>query len=221
MSTTTTYDVSQYATVYTGSTEVHRFDDGQGTTYLAAESDHGDTHLLDDCGYVTIAPAPRHYRNQVEARPCCRWCVSVGELADRINRAHDEQPDGHREEAATAMLKVIQRTGSHAHAVAGGRDWAITAHQVSTPDDLLEAFRHDGVVIVSEYDTEAYAREITAHRNGTTWTVGTMETAHIDDTEDDYLTPDDCTDEVGGIVWANVDNYGYSSPTAEEVRNYI
>ena len=223
--TNTIHSVPQYATIYTGTVEVHRFDDGEGTTYLAAESTDrpGYTiNTLDGCGLVTIAPTGRRDRNTVEARPCCKWCDSTRELADRLNTAYsmaDEQYEGDEEKAVEAMLKVIQRGNLHAHIVTGGLDWAVTAREVTDADDMGLAFNHDGQVIVADFDTEAHARETAAYLNGVTWEVGTMETAHIDEDEDDYLAPNNCTTVVSGLVWDNADEQGYSTPTAEEVLN--
>ena len=220
MSTATTYSVDQYATIHTGTVEVHRFDDGEGTTYLAAEETNHDGYTPDGCGYVTIAPTGRRNRNTVEARPCCKWCTNTRELADRLNTAYsgaDEQHQGDDEKAVEAMLKVIQRGNLHAHIVTGGLDWAVTAREVTDADDMGTAFNHDGRVIVATFDTEGHAREMAAHLNGTTWVVGTMDTADIG--EDDQPTPDDCTMRVHGFVWQDVDDQGNSTPTAEEVFN--
>lgn len=216
------YSVDQHVTIHTGTVEVHRFDDGEGTTYLAAEDTDRHGYTPDGCGYVTIAATGRRYRSTVEARPCCRWCDSTRELADRLNTAYsgaDDQHQGDEEEAVKAMLKVIQRGNLHAHIITGGLDWAVTARKVTDADDMETAFNNDGRVIVADFDTEAHARETAAYLNGTTWTVGTIDTADIDD--DDQLTPEDCTNTVGGFVWDNVDDQGNSTPTAEEVFNAL
>lgn len=217
-----TYQVPQYATIYTGSMEVYRFDDEHGTTYLAAEDTTHDGYMPDGCGHVTIMETGLRHRRAVEARPCCKWCDSTRELADRLNEAYDGADDQHQGDAGKsleAMLKVIQRSNLHAHIITGGLDWAVTARKVTDTDDMETALSNDGRIIVSNFDTEAHAREIAAHLNGTTWMVGTMETAHIDETEDDYLNPNNCTNVVYGMVWDNVDDQGCSTPTADEVFN--
>ena len=219
-----TYQVPQYATIYTGIMEVHRFDDEHGTTYLAAEDSNHEGYAPDGCGYVTIMETGQRYRNTVEARPCCKWCDSTRELAERLNTAYsgaNGQHQGDAEKSIEAMLKVIQRSNLHAHIITGGLDWAVTACKVTDTDDIETVLSNGGQIIVANFDTEAHAREMAAHLNGTTWMVGTMDTAHINEDEDDYLNPNNCTNVVYGMVWDNVDEQGYSTPTAEEVFDRI
>lgn len=142
---------------------------------------------------------------------CSAQCRGVQDIIDRLKSAYVGAIYGGDELPEDAVQKAIDRLGGK---VCTLNAWGYGVTVSDTYDYSTE------YVVVSAYSARDYARECAAHMNSETWTVGLMDKALYQElVEDDCLDPQLCEEIMYGLVWENVDDEGYSTPTTTELAS--
>lgn len=170
-----------------------------GTVYVATQENSG-LGSYDCCGYTV-----QGWRGEWEYN-CSFSDADLREVTSRIDDAlyWADNP-------AKAIAKIADRTDV---SVAIVKDYGGYGYEATPLTEHSYICREDRLV-VSPYGAMDYAKNFIATVSSKTWTIGKLPAEEFEpDTFDLY---GDCEDICHGYVWQNVDNFGDSFPTEQEL----
>lgn len=200
--------VNRYAVV--SQSEVYRTVKN-GTVYVATESDNSYTSLYDASDFCGHTLVNMNDYGRYEVTPCCKWCDSTNgyRVSESLAAAYEH---GYAEEAlerltdrvGMAALRECYHGGYTASKDCSGASYLVVDE--GEPGNATTAER--------AYDDAVYICGLLRSWESGSMTLEELEGSGIDL---DELIPSDCSDFIGGIVWDNVDCYGFSTPTDLEL----
>ena len=190
------------ATATTTFTEHEAFvtplDDGR--LAIAMEDFDGWLSEFDACGYTYRDEQGEWYFN-------CQYCrTEFQEITWRVNEALYYADDDKE-----ALQKIAERAGV---SIALVRDLGGYGAVVERLGDVQEVGSDDRIFI-ADNGADGYAREWVARVLGKTWVVGTIDEAEFDPENFDFT---ECQDVCHGFTWENLDDWGDSTPTDDELK---
>lgn len=208
--------------------------DHDGLAYLAMIDN--DNFEFDACGASVCEPMPlawHDYGYLPEDVSCCGHCKDVVRAHNLVARVWNYYVDidlaRYENDVLDYQLFDVDEVVNRMHRVARRFGFSVAwvnmdyygTWSVSDHPDFERAFGSKLIVspCASGFAT-SWAREFVAYRNGEAWVVGTMPVAEADELGD-FATPHDCDGPVHGYVWGNVNDYGESAPTADELIAWV
>jgi hypothetical protein len=173
---------------------------GGGRLAVAMQDTDGWVYRFDACGYTYRDGRGEWYFN-------CEYCrAEFQEITWRVNEALYYADDDKE-----ALQKIAKRAGvSIALVRALGGYGAV----VKRLEDIQGIYPDDRIVI-ADNGVEDYARVWVANALGKTWMVGTIDEAEFDPDNFDFS---ECQDIGYEYTWENLDDWGDSTPTDDELK---
>lgn len=191
-----------------------------GLIYVAEEANDGYAYFPDWCYPNAIKVTTNGYGEiRLEVVEHCQHCESDSPELNRVidewdavlNEDYDLGNPIDYDERLAKILATANYVVADDHYL--GYE-AMPGGSVELRAGQYLIFGHGGATVE---DIMPYASEIVAHLNGCLWDVGVTPAEEVEDITE--LRVLDCTDIYGGVVWDDVDSYGMSTPTAEELTN--
>lgn len=173
---------------------------GDGRLAVAMEDPDVWAHGFDACGYTYRDERGKWHFN-------CKYCrAEFQEVTGRINEAMYYADD-----EKEALQKIASRAGVSLAIV---RDLGGYGAVVKRLEDVQEVCS-DEQIFVADTGAEDYARAWVASVLGKTWVVGTIAEEDFDQDNFDFS---ECNDVCHGFTWENLDDWGDSTPTDDELK---
>lgn len=224
------YDARRQVTIteYVGETSV--IDQGDGT-FIAAIIDSDRTMGYEACGSTALQFRRHRDRFGValdDTSGCCDYCRDVSAAVTAAvtawNNATESDPDApDYVPPAQAVINAAEQGGFSVAGISpAGFKWEVRSLAGDLGADEFDLA--NGYLVVSTgHDihptdfAEHDARNYVAHLNGETWIISTLTNEQVLDRVD----PREGRDVIHGHIWNNVNEFGESTPTNEELLNAL